>query len=109
MREFIRVLGDDPYYNGHKTVMHVAADSIRRVYPLYGVKSERGDYWRCTHDHEGAELVSYELTDFNGNTYTCANSKELQKLGVVEPPPKPEIGFLNLKEDQKVQVDVGKV
>lgn len=109
MRGFIRVLGDDPYYKGHKTVMYVAVDSVRRVYPLYGVKSQSGVYWRCTPDHEGAVLISYELTDFSGETYSCASSKELQKLGVVESPPKPEIGFLNLKEDQKLQVDVGKV
>jgi hypothetical protein len=106
MSEFIRVLGDDPFYKGRKIFMYIAVYSIQRVCPIYGVKSESGDYWRCIPEHEGAEVVSYQLTDFAGNTYFCGNPKELEKVGIFEPQPKSKIGFVKQEGDEKLEVEM---
>lgn len=106
MSEFITVLGNDPYYKSLKTYMHVAIHSIQKVCPIYAVKSENGTLWRCRPDHDGAHLVSHQLTDFNGITYSCGNPQELEKLGVVEPKPKPIIGFVNQENNERLEVEV---
>jgi hypothetical protein len=106
MSEFIRVLGDDPFYKGRKILMYLAVHSVQKVCPIFGVKRESGEYWRCLPDHDGAEIVSYQLTDFAGTTYSCGNAKELEKLGIVEPQPKAKIGFLNQEDDERLQVDM---
>jgi hypothetical protein len=87
--------------------MHLAIHSVRRVCPIYGVKGEGGSYWRCIPEHEGAEIVSYQVTDFSGNTYSCGNPAELKKLGIVaEPQPRRQIGFVNQKDDEKLEVEM---
>lgn len=106
MSEFIRVLGDDPFYEGRKIYMHLAVHSVQKVCPIYGVKSENGDYWRCSPEDEDAEVMSYQLTDFSGGTYSCGDLKELEKLGIIKRQRKSKIGFLNEEDDQKLEIDM---
>jgi len=106
MSEFVRVLGDDPWYKGRKTFMHIAVHSVQKICPMYAVKDEHGQYYRCTAEHEAAEVVSYQLTDFSGSTYWCGNPKELEKLGIMEPPPKRQLGFVSEEDGEKREVDM---
>ena len=106
MSEFVRVLGDDPYYKGRKTFMHIPVRSVQKICPMHAVKGENGHYYGCIPEDEGAQVVSYQLTDFNGSTYSCGNPKELRKLGIIGPQPNRQIGFLNQEGDEKLEVDM---
>ena len=74
--------------------------------PIWVVEKD-GEFWRCADDHEGAEIISYELVDIHGNKYSCGNEGELQKLGIEIGSPKPKIGFLMREDDGKTAVEVG--
>ena len=105
MSEFIRVLGDDPHYTGRKAYMYIDSRMICKIYPIHVVKSDKGEYWRCTEDHPGATIYSYTLVDVNGSQYSCGAEKELQKLGIVENKPKFNIGFVGQEGGDRLVVD----
>lgn len=100
MAGFIEVLGDDPHYKGRKTSMYVAAGSIRLVCPIFAEKGPDGSYYRCTPEHEHAEVVSYQVTDFDGVTYEC-REEDLEPLGIKQPKPNP-LGYhvVHIRESQ---------
>jgi hypothetical protein len=80
MSNFIRVLGEDPYYSPRKTYMYLDPKAIYKAIPIYAVQDENGDYWRSI-DTSDAYILSYLLIDMKGNQYTCADINELEKLG----------------------------
>ena len=106
MSDFIRVHGDDPYYKGRKLHIYVPIRSVQKIAPIYAERQTDGQYYRCTPDHKGAEVVSYELTDLNSKSYLCGDRKELEKLGIVEPEPRGRIGFLKQEGGEEFEVDL---
>lgn len=106
MSDFIRVLGDDPYYKGHKSYLYLPINSIHRVCPIYAIKDEKGSYWRCAPEHEGAEILSYQVFALSGNDFSCGDPLELEKLGISNPQPRPQIGFINQEDSDKLEVDI---
>jgi hypothetical protein len=105
MSDLIRVLGDDPIYQGRKTYMWIDSRVICKVYPVYVEKGEDGSLWSCTADHPNATLLTYTLIDVNGQEYSCGKEPELQKLGITAIQKKP-MGFVRSKETGKeIEVD----
>src|SRR4051794_20765779 len=79
MADFIRVLGEDPYYKPRKMHLYISSRSVAQVIPQWAEESN-GRLFRCPDDQPGAKVVSCEVVDFNGNHYTCGDPEELKKL-----------------------------
>lgn len=104
--EFIRVLGPDPKYNGRVCFQHIPIHIIVKVYPIFGVPGQDGSHWLCTYDHPNARVVTHGVITADGTEYSCGHRNELEKIGIVEPEPKPPVGFLtnDKKERQTVEL-----
>ena len=77
---FIKVLGDDPDYEGMQKHQFIAIGSVYKIIPMHGVSGEEGDYWRSRPDTAGAQIFSYKIFDTLGHSYSCGNPEELKKL-----------------------------
>lgn len=81
--------------------MWLACHLVNRIYPIHAVKDADGQYWKCTPDYEGGEVISYLIMDHNGNKYYCGED-ELKTLGIRVDDSKTIIGFA-ISEDDKIQ------
>ncbi len=104
MSQFMRVLADDPQYEGKKTYMYIAAHSIAKVVPVFAIKGDNGILWICHQDDEGAVHVSNLLFDSSGRQYSCGDKSELCKLGI-DASENREIGFLQ-SDAEKTAFDI---
>lgn len=104
--DLIKVLGDDPFHEGHKTYIYLKTSVIYKIIPIYGEKGENGQYWSSIHDHSNSKIISYLLIDMNGDEYSCGNKIELQKIGIKNDDSKPKIGFLNQEGLDKLEIDI---
>jgi len=100
---FITVVGESPFYKGTKMKIWLASNLISRVYPVHAVKGDDGQFWKCTPDHEDAEVVSYMLEDHSGNEYYC-DDVELKNIGIVIEEKSTKIGFFNDSDDKIEQI-----
>lgn len=93
MNNYITVAGESPFYIGLKMKMWIAVKLIYRVYPVHAVKGQDGHFYKCTPNHENAEIVSYMLQDHSGNEYYC-DDVELKKIGIAVKEKGTKIGFI---------------
>lgn len=107
MCDFVEVIADDPFYRARKTYIFVNSVAIAKAYPIYAVE-KNGEWWRCPHDREGAQIITCELVGLDGDHYFCHNKQELTKLGLLMPEPilQNEIGFLNQEGSDKIAIDI---
>ena len=82
--------------------MWIDGQFIKEAHPVYAVK-EGDQFWRCTFDYDGAQLISYLLVDIHGNEYSCSRA-ELEKLGIHDADEKQPIGFIMNPDDSKTRI-----
>ncbi len=95
---FIFVYGKDAFYP-IRTGQFISSDLVWKIQPVYDVKGEKGDYWRCAPSHKGAELAYYLLTTTNSEDFFC-DREEIKKLSL--PTNENPHGF-TLREKQEEQ------
>jgi hypothetical protein len=81
MAEWVQVLGKDPVYTGSTLSMFIRSDTIWKVHPVHAVVKD-GEAFACTEGFANGQILSYILTDLQGNRYSCGKKDELAKLGL---------------------------